>query len=77
MKTAFLAFLLCVFSWHAFTQKLTTTLQPEMEIPVSQNLVKVQNGYLSYKIKTGKPRLATMFSSINLSRMTFNVTLIK
>jgi hypothetical protein len=77
MKTSFLAFILCVFTCHAFTQKVTATLQPEMEIPVSQNLIKVENGYLSYKIKTGKARLATMFSSINLSRTTFNVTLIK
>jgi hypothetical protein len=77
MKTSLVVFFLCICYVSAYTQHITAALQPVIEIPVSQNLIKVENGYLSYKINKRKLKVLAPFSSIKLSKLFFDVTLIK
>lgn len=70
-------FVLLAFSFECYAQKVSVALTPVVEIPVSQDLIKTETGYLSYKINKRKLKIMTMFSTTSFSKLLFNVTLIQ
>ena len=76
MKTAALTVLSSIFFFFLYAQKPVVSISPNVDIQEDQLFVKIDNGYLSYKTKK-KVIGATIFSSINFSKIHFDISLVK
>ena len=77
MKTAMLTIFLSVFCFFFYAQKATISIGPITDYPDTRDLYKITGGYLSYKVDRRKVKMATLFSSINFSKLQFDITLIR
>ncbi len=77
MKSVTLPAFLFLFILQVSAQKLSVKLDPIAEIPISQNLIKIEKGFLSCKIGKSKGKVGGFLIGVNLSKILYTITILK